>query len=355
MAINTFSGGNFINSLEAAGKNKIINGDFSINQRQFTSTTANGTYGFDRWQLVTGGTGGTTTYSTQTFTLGTAPVAGYEGSTFARLVTASFTGTNTLVQLDQKIENVRNFAGQTVTVSFWAKAASGTPKVLPYLAQGFGSGGSPSSDVFAAPTAAQTITTSWARYSFNVSIPSISGKTIGTTANTSYLSVRLLISAGSDFSTPYNTVGVQNNTFDFWGVQIESGSTATAFQTATGTIQGELAACQRYYVRYNAEAAYTQFGTATPATSGTTVYVAFPLAVPMRVAPTVLDYIASYASLRVQDGTNFTQVTGLSINNSTSNLVKLNTTVASGLTQYRPYFLISDNSTSPYIGFGAEL
>jgi hypothetical protein len=32
-----------------------------------------------------------------------------------------------------------------------------------------------------------------------------------------------------------------------WGLQVESGSVATAFQTATGTLQGELSACQRYY------------------------------------------------------------------------------------------------------------
>jgi hypothetical protein len=35
-----------------AGKNKIINGDFNVNQRAFTSTTSNGTYIFDRYRAA---------------------------------------------------------------------------------------------------------------------------------------------------------------------------------------------------------------------------------------------------------------------------------------------------------------
>ena len=48
-----------------AGKNKLINADFAINQRAFTSTTTTGAFGFDRWLLTT--TDGTSTYSAQTF------------------------------------------------------------------------------------------------------------------------------------------------------------------------------------------------------------------------------------------------------------------------------------------------
>jgi hypothetical protein len=228
-----------------AGKNKIINGDFNINQRNFSSTTTDATYGFDRWVLAY--SGGTCTYSTQAFTPGTAPVSGYESKSYARLVTASQSTAGHFAAVNQKIEDVRTFAGQTATFSFWAKASTGTPNIGVALQQFFGSGGSPSAEVVTS-TAVKTITSSWARYSFTISVPSISGKTIGTTANTSYLGAWIFTSCGTTISAlGYPAVGVQNVTIDIWGVQVEQGSTATAFQTATGTIQGELAACQRYY------------------------------------------------------------------------------------------------------------
>ncbi len=229
----------------AAGKNKFINGDFRINQRAFTSTTATAsTYGFDRW--ITSSSDGTVTFSAQTFTPGTAPVSGYEAINFLRAATTGQTLASANTQIHQRVEDVRTFAGQTITISFWAKAASGTPKIAVEVSQAFGTGGSPSSTVntYAGQV---TTSTSWARYSVTVSVPSISGKTIGTDSNSSSLPIRFHTSAGSDLNARTGSLGIQNATIDIWGIQAEDGSVATAFQTATGTIQGETSACQRYY------------------------------------------------------------------------------------------------------------
>jgi len=270
----------------AAGKNKIINGNFAINQRNFTSATINNTYGFDRWVLQSGGDG-SVTYTPQTFTAGAAPVAGYEARNYARVVTASQTLSYSYAALVQKIESVRTFAGQTVTLSFWAQSGSGTPKVALAFDQNFGTGGSPSGAV---TTTAGTVTlsTSWTRYSVTVAMPSISGKTIGTTTDGS-VDVYLITTAGSDYAGIGQGIGLQNATINFWGVQLEAGSTATAFQTATGTIQGELAACSRYY-----QFAYGGFMGLVTTTAYYGAGVTF--AVPMRATPTVAR-VSDYAVL----------------------------------------------------------
>lgn len=263
----------------AAGKNKIINGDFYFNQRGFTSNTTDNTYNFDRW--VQENSGGTVTVTPQTFTPGTAPVAGYEGKNFVRVVTASQSAAGHYALYEQRIEDVRTFAGQTITVSFWAKAASGTPNVGLTVTQSFGGGGSSAVNTSAA--AVKTITTSWARYSFNITVPSISGKTIGTVVN-NMLVVSIVVSTGATLvALGYANTGIQNNTFDIWGVQVEAGSTATPFQTATGTIQGELAACQRYY--YASDQTVIWSGNVTTANN---YYLTVYYPVPMRVSPTTV-------------------------------------------------------------------
>jgi hypothetical protein len=223
-----------------AGKNKIINGDFYINQRSFTSSTTSGTYGFDRWLFAN--VGGTGTYSAQTFTTGAAPVAGYEGKNFASLQSSGQSAAGDVTILRHYIEDVRTFAGQTVTLSFWAKSASGTPKVAVELFQEFGTGGSTGVNTYAGQV---TLSTSWARYSVTVAVPSISGKTVGGAENS--LRVNLFVSAGSTFDSRTGSLGIQTNTFSFWGVQVEYGQKATPFETASGTIQGELALCQYYF------------------------------------------------------------------------------------------------------------
>jgi hypothetical protein len=284
----TSTGLRYINNF-AAGKNAIINGAFNVNQRAFSSTTSSATFTFDRYK--TEFSGGTVTYSAQAFTPGAAPVAGYESTNFLQVVTSGQSGAN-FALIDQKIEDVRTFAGQTVTISFWAKVATGTGKVGVAFEQNFGSGGS--GTVVLAAGDLTAITTSWARYTVTAAISSVSGKTIGTS---SYLRLCLFTSAGTAVSS-YSSIGVVNQTIGFWGVQIEAGSVATAFQTATGTIQGELAACQRYYLKsYNqatapATASNTVGNFAYSAISTTSTHnrgnVRFPLA--MRTTPTITIY-----------------------------------------------------------------
>jgi hypothetical protein len=268
----------------AAGKNKIINGDFAINQRNFTSNTTTGTYGFDRFKQAN--SGGTCTVTPQTFALGTAPVSGYEGKNFCRLVTASQSAAGDYAALEQMIESVRTFAGQTVTFSCWAKASSGTPLVGFSAVQFFGTGGSPSANTITSGGTA-TISTSWARYSFTVAIPSISGKTIGTN-NDDKVQLDLWTSVGTTISgLGYPAVGIQNVTIDTWGWQVEAGSVATPFTTATGTIQGELAACQRYcYVQSYLDASNLRVGMGgLETTTQAGILVKFP--VTMRTKPTL--------------------------------------------------------------------
>jgi hypothetical protein len=327
-----------------AGKNKIINGDFRINQRAFTSTTTDGTFGFDRWFApMSGGC----TYSTQAFTPGTAPVAGYNGINFARLLTTGQSGASVYSILTQKIEDIRTIADQEVTVSFWAKAASGTPAIAIEFFNYFGSGGSPSASTqtYAGQV---TLSTSWARYTATVTLPSLSGKTLGTDNNSS-LNLQFWVSAGTDFNSRTGSLGIQSNTFDIWGVQLEAGSVATAFQTATGTIQGELAACQRYYWRTTATGTIgLGSGTTEDANRGI-IFINNP--VPMRVAPTSVDS----ATLTVTDMTSYTldvtSVTGI-VFGTNGGRVTFNT--AGGQTTNRAA-IGQTKSTGGHIGFNAEL
>jgi len=325
----------------AAGKNKIINGDFRINQRAFTSTTAAG-YNFDRWQM--GFSGGTVTASTQAFTAGTAPVVGYEGTNFARLVSTSQSASGDYAAYWQPIESVRTFANQTVTVSFWAKASTGTPNIGVTMAQSFGSGGS--STVVTSP-AVQAITTSWVRYTFNVNVPSISGKTIGAG---DYLATWIMTSVGTGVSgSGYAAVGVQNATIDIWGVQVEPGSVATAFQTATGTLQGELSACQRYYYRFNGSAVSNYIATGY-ASSTTVAYAAVPHPTTMRSIPSFGAAAASNFGVLGAGGSSGTVVSGSNLNVDT---FVFNYTQSSGLTANTGLLLYG--GTNAYYELSAEL
>ena len=314
-----------------AGKNKIINGDFGIWQRgtSINLTASVPTFLADRFSAYMDSNAGTVTYSRQTFTPGTAPVAGYEGQYFARITT----GGNCNLSFSNFLEDVRTLAGQVVTISWWAKAST-TKTFYTLLRQSFGTGGS--ADVNQSNT--WTATTTWQRFTFTYVLPSISGKTIGTG---SYLLLQL-IQYGSSTG---------NYDIDIWGVQLEAGSVATPFTTATGTLSGELAACQRYYQRFTSTATT---GTIIPiglAYSSTGLIFQQPLLVSMRTSPTVIDY----ANVRGND-TNTPYTLGaitIDANNGSPTMAYLASTTT-GLTTYRPIYA-TGNGTVGYIGISAEL
>jgi hypothetical protein len=323
--------------LFAAGKNKIINGDFGVWQRGTSfSNPVNETYLADRFNIVFDGTGATRTVSQQAFTPGTAPVSGYESAYFIRMAQTVAGSGGTYIGFNQRIEDVRTYAGQTITLSFWAKAdASRT--ILPNFQQNFGTGGS--TTVSTSGTTI-TLTTSWARYTQNFTLPSITGKTIGTS---SMLQLFLGFAA--------NTV----QTIDIWGVQVEAGSVATAFQTATGTVQGELAACQRYYYRITGPAqSGSNFGIGTYGSAATTGYVGVTVPAPstLRTYPSSIDY-SSGLIVSPDEITSSISVTAVALEGfSNSNNLSLLLTLT-GATQYRPYRLYG--GASSYVGFSAEL
>ena len=206
-------------------KNLIINGDMRISQRgtSFTSNLEN-TYTLDRWKihdrLCT-----SRSVTQESFSTGSISTFGKEVSNYLRATFSNDSGATPPFVM-QAIEDVKSVAGETVTISFWAKADSAQNITLNYSQQ-FGSGGS--SEVTAIIDTF-TLTTSWAKYTATVTIPSISGKTVGTS---SYLRI--------DWRMPANTA----ITYDMTLVQLEVGDTATPFEVMPYDMQ--LQRCKRYY------------------------------------------------------------------------------------------------------------
>ena len=322
-----------------AGKNKIINGDFGIWQRGTTFTNPAGdSYTADRFMIDYGTAAPTSNSVTrQTFTPGTAPVAGYEGAFYFRS-TLTTVGTTTRLSIHHKIENVQTYAGQTVTLSFFAKADSART-LAGFVQQNFGSGGS--TTVSTAITS-QSITTAWARFSMQVAVPSISGKTIGTS---SFLNIRLdqAVAAGS--------------VLELWGLQLESGLSATPFQTATGTNQGELAACQRYYwqTTYNPNGATTIMTSAIGilSTAVAQAYCAHP--VTMRAIPSAsLNGTSNLVFYNGVGGGSTYAITAITAQNCSTTSATMNFT-STGITVNAIYNLIALTGGYGYLAFSSEL
>jgi hypothetical protein len=241
---------------QAAGKNYQINGGFDNWQRSTSSTTVNAYATADRWYQAGGGT---VTYSRDT------DVPANQGFTYSAkwLTGASSSYGEWYSALEA--QDVSALSGRTVTLSYWLKtsgAFSGAVAVelqLGTVANTLLSGTWTTSAI----ASAITPTSTWTRYQATGTI----------TAGTVGLRVRQVLS----------TAQASGIGLFITGVQIELGSVATTFSRAGGTIQGELAACQRYYQVHNRGG----FVTAGQAVSTTTLYTGFQFVQTMRTAPTI--------------------------------------------------------------------
>jgi hypothetical protein len=233
------------------------------------------------------------------------------------------------------------FVGKTITLSFYARAGanfsptSGILNAAIYSGTGtdqnIGVGGYTGS--VAVASSAPSLTTTWTRYT-------VTG-TVGATATelTAYF-----------YWTTTGTAST-NDYFEITGVQLEIGSSATAFQTASGTIQGELALCQRYYYRATTTDGYASMSNTGIGASTTVAKIDLAMPVTLRVAPTAVDY----STVAAWDTVTITAATSVTLDRYTNSYAILNVNCASGLTQFRPYYVIANNSTSAYIGVSAEL
>ena len=254
----------------AAGRNILQNGNFDIWQRGTTSAAiAYGTYLADRWKILNNGTGQNTTYSRDT----SVPNAGSLYSAKVQQLTSAATGVSEY-NLSQIFEtsNIYQLCGKTITVSFWYRASTtGSHYVRIYSLQ---TGGT---DVTTAFTVNAANTWEYKTINFS-SFAGVTAIATADNANGGGIQVGPIV-----FGSGVNRTVAINEYFQITQVQIEAGSVATSFTRGSGTIQGELAACQRYYY---------QVGSAVGVNPGnghyystTAAYVTTPFPVTMRVAP----------------------------------------------------------------------
>jgi hypothetical protein len=317
--------------------NPILNSCFDVAQRG-TSIALNNQaqYTLDRWFTFSVPASTTSRQATNDTT--NLPFIQY----CARVQrTAGNTSTGSLL-IRQPLEsaNAIPFAGKTITFSFYARAGanySPTSSLLAVeLVTGTGTDQNPNISYTGAVSAintSATLTTTWQRFSYSA--------TLATNATEFYPQFTM---------TGVGTAGAADY-FEVTGVQIDIGSVALPVRRNGATIQGELAACQRYYQRFSASDNYTIFSSSGTATGATVGIGVFTLKQTMRVAPTSVEG----ANIAWWDTVNaLNTVTLFSLYNSGRDVAGISTT-SSGLTAFRPYLLIADNNSSAYIAFSSEL
>jgi len=321
IADNSTSTGLRYQGSQAAAKNYLINGAMDFWQRG-TSSTSLGYVTADRWYI--NNAGGTTTSAQETTTV--PSVARY-----ALKLTQSVSSAQVVAQQPLESQLAIPLAGQTIIVSAYVAASASTNFTIDL-------GQSTSTDV--AASGSWTFTSGSSQNVASLTYVRVS-QTFTVSGTSKSLMPRIsMTSLGS------------GNSFYISGVQMEISAVPTTFTRAGGTIQGELAACQRYYYRMTAPQAYSLYGTGfTTSTSAATVSIALP--VTMRVQPASVEFsgITVQSSSSAIGGT----ASGATLSGANNQQVGLDMTGMSGLTANQACRILSNNTTSAYIGFSSEL
>lgn len=225
-------------------ENRIINGAFDHWQRGTTQTT-DGYGSADRWRQSA--IGGSVTVNRQPAALGFDVFGTNNPRFFLRQTVSGQTLPSHLAAISQRIEGVRSYAGQTITILGWARRVSGAGDMAVEFSQNFGTGGSPSGVVNNIGVSKIPLTSAWTPFAVTAAIPSITGKTIGAN-NDDFLALFFWTSAGSDYNARTNSLGLQTIGIDLWGIHIRIGThTKAACDAYRAPEEGpELARCQRF-------------------------------------------------------------------------------------------------------------
>jgi len=281
---------------QAAAKNYLINGAMDFWQRG-TSSTSLGYVTADRWYI--NNAGGTTTSAQETTTV--PSVARY-----ALKLTQSVSSAQVVAQQPLESQLAIPLAGQTIIVSAYVAASASTNFTIDL-------GQSTSTDVAAAG--------SW-------TFTSGSSQNV---ASLTYVRVSQTFTVGATSKSLMPRISMTSlgsgNSFYISGVQMEISAVPTTFTRAGGTIQGELAACQRYFNRTSVTNGQVGFSNGM-CQNTTSVFHNF-WGVPLRVSPTV----TINGSLRTINGNTDNAITSVNatywVANNQSTTVNF---VSSGMT-----------------------
>jgi hypothetical protein len=319
--------------------NAVFNSAFDVWQRGTSIVpTVNANYGPDRWRLYRNGTGSTVARSTD------VP----SGFIYSAKVQRDSGNTNTAeIFIGQALENVDSarFIGQTVTMSYWAKAGANfsgaSSRIYAQIQTGTGTDEGMYSFTGLANTGGlQTITTTWTRYTVTGTL-SGSAKQVG---------FRF-------FFEPVGTAGADDS-FLITGVQLEIGSVATIYSKLGGSIQGELAACQRYYYRWSSAVGSTvAYIQPIFVYTSTQTFGVFRLPVTMRRAPSSIETTGTASNYTIVVGGGAYVLTGVpTFDQGNPDTIMIGYPYSTGgLTVGQGGTSGANATSSAFLGFSAEL